>query len=95
MTQEIYMKLIENSPILGPMLFLVWMLKIGNDKMVAQLNEERKGRLDNMDGQIDYLSRRSDECEKDRLALHRDNAALREQLESLRASRQTTRVKVA
>jgi hypothetical protein len=95
MTQEIYMKLIENSPILGPMLFLVWMLKLGNDKMVAQLNEERKGRLDNMDGQIDYLSRRSDECEKDRLALHRDNAALREQLESLRASRQTTRVKVA
>lgn len=89
------MKLIENSPILGPMLFLVWMLKLGNDKMVAQLNEERKGRLDNMDGQIDYLSRRSDECEKDRLALHRDNAALREQLESLRASRQTTRVKVA
>ena len=95
MTQEIYMKLIENSPVLGPMLFLVWMLKLGNDKMVAQLNEERKGRLDNMDGQIDYLSRRSDECEKDRLALHRDNAALREQLESLRASRQTTRVKVA
>jgi cell division protein FtsB len=48
-----------------------------------------------MDGQIDYLSRRSDECEKDRLSLHRDNAALREQLESLRASRQTTRAKVA
>jgi hypothetical protein len=95
MTQEFITKLVENSPVLGPMLFLVWMLKIGNDKMVAQLNEERKGRLDNMDGQIDYLSRRSDECEKDRLALHRDNAALREQLESLRASRQTTRVKVA
>ena len=95
MTQEFITKLVENSPVLGPMLFLVWMLKIGNDKMVAQLNEERKGRLDNMDGQIDYLSRRSDECEKDRLSLHRDNAALREQLESLRASRQTTRAKVA
>ena len=82
------MKLIENSPILGPMLFLVWMLKLGNDKMVAQLNEERKGRLDSMDSQIDYLSRRSDECEKDRLVM-------REQIGSLRASGQTTRLKEA
>jgi hypothetical protein len=88
MTQEIYMKLIENSPILGPMLFLVWMLKAGNDKMVSQLNEERKGRLDSMDSQIDYLSRRSDECEKDRLAM-------REQIGSLRSSSQTTRLKEA
>jgi hypothetical protein len=88
MTQEIYMKLIENSPILGPMLFLVWMLKAGNDKMVSQLNEERKGRLDSMDSQIDYLSRRSDECEKDRLVM-------REQIGSLRASSQTTRLKEA
>ena len=82
------MKLIENSPILGPMLFLVWMLKAGNDKMVSQLNEERKGRLDSMDSQIDYLSRRSDECEKDRLVM-------REQIGSLRASSQTTRLKEA
>jgi hypothetical protein len=89
MTQEIAIKLLESSPVLAPMLLLVWMLKTGNDKMVSQLNEERKGRLDGMESQIDYLTRRSDECEKDRLSLHRDNAALREQLDALRSSRTT------
>lgn len=86
-SHEIFLKLIDSSPLLGPMLVLVWILKTGNDKMVAQLNTERQERLDGMDKQIEHLLRRSDECEKDRLALHRDNAALREQLEALRTSR--------
>lgn len=89
-THEVFLKLIESSPLLGPMLVLVWILKTGNDKMVAQLNTERKERLDAMDRQIEHLLRRSDECEKDRLALHRDNASLREQLETLRVSRGDT-----
>lgn len=71
-----------------PLLILVWFLKVGNDKMISQLNEERKDRLDGMKEQIGLLEVRSDKCEQDRVLLHRENASLREQMEMLRASKQ-------
>jgi len=82
------MELFKAMPTLAPLLVLVWFLKVGNDKMIAQLNEERGDRLDGMKDQIGLLEARSDRCEQDRVVLHRENAALREQMDMLRQSKQ-------
>lgn len=80
-------EILKTMPTLAPMLLLVWWLKGGNDKMVAQLNDERKDRLDGMEHQITSLEKRSESCEQDRIVLHRENAAMKEQMEALRASK--------
>ena len=85
---SIFMELFKAMPTLAPLLVLVWFLKVGNDKMIGQLNEERKDRLDGMKEQIGLLEVRSDKCEQDRVLLHRENSALREQMEMLRSSKQ-------
>ena len=85
----IFADILKSMPVLGPMLLLVWWLRIGNDKMISQLNEERRDRLDGMKEQIELLEGRSDRCEQDRIVLHRENSALREQMDMLRASKQT------
>ena len=81
-------QILSQLPLMGPLLLLVWFLKIGNDKMIAALDLERKDRLDGMKDQISVLESRSDKCEQDRIVLHRENASLREQMEMLRASKQ-------
>lgn len=80
-------EMLKTMPTLAPILLLVWWLKGGNDKMVAQLNEERGDRLDGMERQITSLEKRSESCEQDRIVLHRENAAMKEQMETLRASK--------
>ena len=80
-------EILKTMPTLAPMLLLVWWLKGGNDKMVSQLHEERRDRLDGMEHQITSLEKRSESCEQDRIILHRENAAMKEQMETLRASK--------
>jgi len=87
MELTIITQLLEQIPLVAPLLLLVWFLKIGNDKMISALDLERKDRLDGMKDQIGVLENRSDRCEQDRVALHRENASLREQIEAIRASR--------
>lgn len=88
MLAQLINQILSQLPLMGPLLLLVWFLKIGNDKMIAALDLERKDRLDGMKDQIAVLETRSDKCEHDRILLHRENSALREQMESIRASRQ-------
>jgi hypothetical protein len=88
MLAQLIEQILAQLPLMGPLLLLVWFLKIGNDKMIGALDTERKDRLDGMKEQIGVLENRSDRCEQDRVALHRENAALREQIEAIRASRQ-------
>jgi hypothetical protein len=40
-----------------------------------------------MEHQITSLEKRSESCEQDRIILHRENAAMKEQMEALRASK--------
>jgi hypothetical protein len=88
MLAQLITQILSQLPLMGPLLLLVWFLKIGNDKMIGALDLERKDRLDGMKDQISVLETRSDKCEQDRILLHRENSALREQMESIRASRQ-------
>jgi len=91
MEATILTQLMQQLPSMTPLLLLVWFLKVGNDKMIAALDTERKDRLDGMKSQINVLEKRSDKCEEDRISLHRENATLRErmeEIEAIRASRQ-------
>jgi hypothetical protein len=88
MLAQLINQILSQLPLMGPLLLLVWFLKIGNDKMIGALDMERKDRLDGMKDQIAVLETRSDKCEQDRVLLHRENSALREQMEMLRASKQ-------
>jgi hypothetical protein len=88
MTVQLIEQILSQLPLMGPLLLLVWFLKIGNDKMIGALDLERKDRLDGMKDQIAVLETRSDKCEQDRILLHRENSALREQIDVIRASRQ-------
>jgi hypothetical protein len=51
-------------------------LSTGNNVLVEQLNKERGERLDAMEGHITKLQERSDNCERDRLELHKQVAVL-------------------
>jgi hypothetical protein len=91
MLAQLINQILSQLPLMGPLLLLVWFLKIGNDKMIGALDLERKDRLDGMKNQINVLEKRSDKCDEDRIVLHRENATLRERMEefeSIRASRQ-------
>ena len=62
---------LKAGPVAVLLLFAVWWLTRGNEKLVRALNTERKERLDSLTQQVDKLEKRSDDCEKDRLNLHR------------------------
>ena len=62
---------LKAGPVAVLLLFAVWWLTKGNEKLVRSLNDERRERLDALTGQVDKLEKRSDDCEKDRLNLHR------------------------
>ena len=52
----------------------VWWLQKTNSTLICALNEEREDRMARMDKEIERLRSKSDECERDRLALHREIA---------------------
>jgi septal ring factor EnvC (AmiA/AmiB activator) len=90
-------EILKTTPTLAPMLLLVWWLKGAFDKsttnqelLVNELNSERKDRLDGMEAQINKLEVESKECQKDRLNLHRENAAMQERIDTMRASKTPT-----
>jgi hypothetical protein len=62
---------LRSGPVACILLAAVWWLTRGNEKLVTALNEERKERLDGLTQQVDKLERKSEECEKDRLNLHK------------------------
>jgi hypothetical protein len=64
------------SPAAALLLIAVKWLTTSNKELVTELNKERQARLDNMGQQINRLQARSDDCEKDRLNLHRQVAEL-------------------
>jgi len=59
------------GPVAILLLLAVWWLTKGNEKLVRAFNEERRERLDGLTKQVDKLEKKSDDCEKDRLNLHR------------------------
>jgi hypothetical protein len=63
--------IIKAGPVAVILLLAVWKLTQGNEKLVTALNEERRERLDGLTKQVDKLEKRSDDCERDRLNLHR------------------------
>lgn len=70
-----FIKLLDSVIATGPVAVLliiaIWWQTKGNQALVTQLNAERAKRLDAMDKEIDRQRQRSEECEKDRLSLHR------------------------
>lgn len=80
MTPELLVALepvLKAGPVAVLLLFAVWWLTRGNEKLVRALNEERRERLDALTGQVDKLEKKSEDCEKDRLNLHRLLAEVR------------------
>ena len=65
------------GPVAVLLLLAVWWLTQGNEKLVRALNEERRERLDGLTKQVDKLEKKSDDCERDRLNLHRLLAEVR------------------
>lgn len=59
------------GPVAALLLLAVWWLTRGNEKLVTALNSERKEHLDGLTKQVEKLEKKSDDCEKDRLNLHR------------------------
>lgn len=60
-----------NGPVAMLLLLAVWWQTRGNQALVVQLNEERTQRLSKMDEEISRQRSRNDECERDRLELHK------------------------
>lgn len=58
------------------MALAVWWLQRSNTTLVGELHVERKERLDAMAGEMERLRQRSDDCETDRLELHKQFARL-------------------
>lgn len=84
-----FLKLLDSVIATGPVAILliiaIWWQTRGNQALVTQLNAERGERLDAMDKEIERQRERSDECERDRLSLHRALADLQNQHHSLSA----------
>lgn len=74
---SIIQPVIGAGPVAALLLFAVWWLTRGNDKLVNSLNNERKERLDGLTTQIEKLEKKSEDCERDRLNLHRLLAEVR------------------
>jgi hypothetical protein len=68
---------LKAGPVAAILLMAVWWLTRGNEKLVMALNQERKERLDGLTSQVDKLEKKSDDCERDRLNLHRILAEVR------------------
>ncbi len=68
---------LRTGPVACLLVLAVWWLTRGNEKLVRALNEERRERLDGLTKQVDKLEKKSDDCEKDRLNLHRLLAEVR------------------
>ena len=68
---------LQSGPVAALLILAVWWLTRGNETLVRALNEERKGRLDSLTSQVDKLEKRSEDCERDRLNLHRLLAEVR------------------
>lgn len=62
---------LKAGPVAAILLLAVWWLTRGNEKLVTALNQERAERLDGLTRQVDKLEKKSDDCERDRLNLHR------------------------
>jgi hypothetical protein len=67
----VFEPVLKSGPVAALLILAVWWLTKGNEKLVTALNEERRERLDSLTKQVDKLEKRSDDCEKDRLNLHR------------------------
>jgi hypothetical protein len=68
---------LKAGPVAAILLVAVWWLTKGNETLVRALNEERRERLDSLTKQVDKLEKKSDDCERDRLNLHRILAEVR------------------
>jgi len=68
---------LKAGPVAAILLTAVWWLTRGNEKLVMALNQERRERLDSLTNQVDKLEKKSDDCERDRLNLHRLLAEVR------------------
>lgn len=68
---------LKSGPVAAILLTAVWWLTRGNEKLVMALNQERRERLDSLTNQVDKLEKKSDDCERDRLNLHRLLAEVR------------------
>lgn len=81
MQQDLITKVIDSLVTTGPVALILaaglWWQTRGNQSLVKQLNTERCQRLDAMDEEINRQRKRSDDCERDRLALHQEIARLR------------------
>lgn len=77
---DLITQLLQSTAAAGPvaalLLIAVKWLTGSNRELVTELNKERQARLDDMEKHIDRLQARSDDCEKDRLNLHRQVAEL-------------------
>jgi hypothetical protein len=73
---------LKAGPVAVLLLLAVWWLTKGNETLVRALNEERRERLDGLTKQVDKLEKRSEDCERDRLNLHRILAEVRSESHS-------------
>lgn len=62
---------LQSSPVAALLLLAVWWLTKGNETLIRSLNQERKERIAILTSQVDKLEKRSEDCEKDRMNLHR------------------------
>lgn len=68
--------LIATGPVAVTLAIAVWWQTKGNQTLVTQLNAERTDRLDAMDDEIKHLRVKSENCERDRVELHKQIAGL-------------------
>ena len=68
--------LIATGPVAVILAIAVWWQTKGNQALVTQLNIERTDRLDAMDSEIQHLREKSENCERDRIELHKQIAGL-------------------
>jgi hypothetical protein len=78
-TTQLLAKFFDNALTLGAMAVAVWWLQKALSQFMGKLDSERTARLDAMDKEIerqradlDLQRTRNDECEKDRITIHRE-----------------------
>jgi hypothetical protein len=64
------------GPVAAILVIAVWWQTKGNQALVTELNSERTDRLNTMDKELQRLRDRSDQCEKDRIDLHKQLAKI-------------------
>lgn len=68
---KLFESIVSTGPVAALLVLAVWWQTRGNQALVQQLNTERIERMEAMEDEIDRQRTRSDDCEKDRLELHR------------------------